>query len=263
MPKTPYTPAKRRFDLKFLLCGNSGSGKTHLCGTYTAGPVHFYMIDKGGQKTLDKLVRKRPASAPPITVDILSSREDTFSKVWKTLQDDEKSGFFDEMAEQNGLVVFDSLTTVNAKAISEITRLGGIAQAGPGRKIDMTKGMAQPHWGQLLNWMQALTSSLQDLPCACAATVHLFTLMDKEQRVVARYPSVNGQMRQVLGVDFDETYLLTSQAGSHILTMKEKGKFEAKTRVFEADSLRNVTMDAVAKAYCAGTTPKDGPKTRA
>lgn len=251
--KAPYKPETRVFDLKFLLCGNSGSGKTHLCATYD-GPIHFYMVDKGGQKTLDKLIAKRPSSSGQISVDLMSGPEWTFGKIWKQLQQDEKDGFFDEMAAQNGLIVFDSLTTANQKAIAEICRLDNITQAGPGQKINMKKGMSMPHWGQLLNWMQSITSALQNVPCAVAVTVHLFTLLGKDQEVVARYPSVNGQMRQILGVDFDETYLLTTRAKSHILTMKEKGKFEAKSRAFGVNELKDVTLAQIAKAYINNKT---------
>ena len=65
--KSPGTPAfhkqklterKRKFDLKFLLTGNSGSGKTHFTATYTKGPIHYYMFDRGGEKTVEKIAGK-------------------------------------------------------------------------------------------------------------------------------------------------------------------------------------------------------------
>jgi len=145
--KTSFKPNKRVFDLKFLLCGNSGSGKTHLCGTYTTGPVHFYMLDKGGEKSLEKLIEERPQGSPTLSVDTFSKSEVNFSDFWHKFQLDEKEGFFDYMKEQNGLVVIDSLTAANHKAIKEICKACNITPSGIGQKLDNKKGMSMPHWG--------------------------------------------------------------------------------------------------------------------
>ena len=189
--KKPFTNAKRKFDLKFLLAGNSGSGKTHLCGTYDRGPVHFYMLDKGGEKTLEKIIDNRAKDAPTLSVDILSSSQVSFSDFWFKLQQDAKDGFFDSMMEQNGLIIVDSITAANKKAIDEICKSNNITPSGIGKKLDHKKGMSMPHWGQLLQWMQTLIGTMQELPCATASTVHIHTIMNSDQAVVARYPSVN------------------------------------------------------------------------
>jgi len=115
-------------------------------------------------------------------------------------------------------------------------------------------GMAPAHWGQLLNWMTTLVSSLQELPCAVAVTVHLHTLMNSDQEVVARYPAVNGQFRQLLAADFDEAYLLTTQGTKRQIFFTEKLAFEAKSRVFDMPKVEGITMDQLATAYLAGKT---------
>ncbi len=248
--KQKLTSKKRKFDLKFLLTGNSGSGKTHFTATYTSGPIHYYMFDKGGEKTIEKIASNRD----DITIDNFSASDVQFSDFWKQYQEDEKASLFDWLAEHSGLLVIDSLTNANRKAIDEIAKKAGVTPSGIGKRIDMKLGMAPPHWGQLLNWMITLVSSLQELPCAVAVTVHLHTLMNKDQEVVARYPAVNGQFRQLLACDFDEAYLLTTQGTKRQIYFTEKLSFEAKSRVFSMPKVEDVTLDQLAKAYLVGKT---------
>lgn len=248
--KTKLTKEQRKFDLKFLLTGNSGSGKTHFTATYTDGPIHYYLFDKGGEKTIEKIMGNRT----DITIDDFSSNDVAFSDFWKQFQEDEKNGLFKWLSENSGMLVLDSLTNANQKAIKEIEKKAGVTPSGIGKKIDMKLGMAPAHWGQLLNWMTTLASSLQELPCAVAVTVHLHVLMNKEQEVVARYPAVNGQFRQLLATDFDEAYLLVSKGSKRQIYFTEKLNFEAKTRVFDMDKIEDVTLNDLARAYLAGKT---------
>ena len=248
--KTKLSAKQRKFNLKFLLTGNSGSGKTHFTATYTQGPIHYYMMDKGGEKTIEKLIKNRE----DITIDNFSQNAVLFSDFWKQFQIDAENGFFDHLAENQGLLVLDSLTNANQKAIYEITKKSGVTPSGIGTKLDNKKGMSQPHWGQLLNWMTTLVTSLQELPCAVAVTVHLHTLMNSEQHVVARYPAVNGQFRQLLACDFDEAYLLTTQGIKRKIFFTEKLNFEAKSRVFDMPYVENITMDQLSQAYLNNQT---------
>ena len=248
--KKKLASKQRKFDLKFLLTGNSGSGKTHFTATYTSGPLHYYMFDRGGEKTIEKIASNRN----DITLDNFSDSSQLFSDFWKQYQEDEKAGMFDWLAENSGLLVLDSLTNANLKAITEIAKKAGVTPSGIGKRIDMKLGMAPPHWGQLLNWMTTLVASLQELPCAVAVTVHLHTIMNKDQEVVGRYPAVNGQFRQLLACDFDEAYLLTTQGSKRQIFFTEKLSFEAKSRVFSMPKVEGITLDQLAKAYLAGKT---------
>jgi hypothetical protein len=243
--KIPLQSRQRKFDLKFLLTGNSGSGKTHFTATYTKGPIHYYQFDKGGEKTVEKLMGNRT----DITIDDFSSSQIAFSDFWQQFQTDGKNNFFEHLAANSGLLVLDSLTNANQKAIIEICKKSGVTPSGIGKKLDMKLGMAPPHWGQLLNWMTTLVTSLQELPCAVAVTVHLHVLMNSNQEVVARYPAVNGQFRQLLSADFDEAYLLTTQGNKRMIYFTEKLSFEAKSRSFDMPYVKDVTMDQLVDAY--------------
>jgi hypothetical protein len=249
-PFTQFTPPDNVFDLTFLLVGNSGSGKTDFISKYTKGPVHFYMADKGGEKTIIKNMRKEKRNN--ISVDILSGNDITFSDIWAKYQQDELNGKFEWLAKNNGIFCPDSLTSLNEKSIKEILKKDGKTPSGIGKKLDNKLGMSQPHWGQLLNWMQTFVETLQDLPCAVAIPVHLHVMMNKKQEVVARYPMVNGQFRQCLSKDFDETYLLEMKQATQIMHFKERLKFEAKSRSFSMDKKKNPKMDDLVTAYLAG-----------
>lgn len=253
--KTPLTKQDKKFDLKFFIAGPSGSGKTHFLGTYTLGPTHFYMLDRGGEKSLYKLIEKRKSSDPPITIDMIPSRQNTYTNFWKTLQQDAKAGFFDEMAEKQGLVVLpDSITTANIMAKAEIAKLNNIDLVQMSQKKNPGDTISPTLWGQLLAWMQELVGTIQELPCATASTVHLFTETDKEGSVIRRVPSVNGQFRQLIGIDFDEIYLMENKGSKHNIYFKEHNYFEAKSRVFSAKKVSDFTMDQIAQAYLSGDT---------
>ncbi len=246
MKQPLISPDKNKFDLKILLVGNSGAGKTHFCGTYTGGPIHFYMIDYGGEKTLHKLNQNRPSHSP-ITVDIIDSRATSYEKFWRMIQKDEKAGFFDEMAEKNGLIVLpDSLTSIDAMIMTDVAVKNSRDVTAP---ADTKKGMRIQDWGQVSTWLKMLISAVNSLPCAVVSTAHLFTEVDKEGVVLNRYPAVTGQYRSKLGVDFDEVYYLTGLQKKRMLYMTKYDSFQAKSRVFSARKVMNPTLDMIAQNY--------------
>lgn len=246
MNKTQLTlPDSRPFDLKFLLVSNSGGGKTHLCGTYTDGPIHFYMFDHGGEKTLYKLLKDRPESSP-ITVDSINTRKQSYSDFWRTLQKDEKSGMFDQFAEQHGMVVFDSLSAINDMIISEVAKKNG-------RDLSSSdKPLRIQDWGQAISWMKTLIGVINSLPCAAIATAHLYSESDSDGAISQRYPAVSGQYRSMIGNDFDEVYYLTERMKKRFLYMTKFDGFQAKSRSFSMKNLENPTLDLIADKYRKG-----------
>lgn len=248
--KTPLEKKPPAFNLKFLLVGNSGSGKTHFCGTYTKGPVHFYMLDPGGEITLHKINKNRPSGCE-ISIDLFSPRSDPYSKFWKTLQQDEKDGFFDEMAERKGLIVLpDSLSTASEMAVKEIAKKNKRSLYDPGIKSE--RAMRIQDWGQVGVWIKELIGVAHDLPCASATLAHIDIIMDKDREVLGRYPMLTGKVRYNAGKDFDEVYLLESVGSKRKISFVEKGKFSAKSRAFSARSVSDITMDELATAYLNG-----------
>jgi hypothetical protein len=248
MTKTILTNKDRTFDLKFLFVGDSGAGKTHFCGTYTLGPVHFYMTDPGGEKTLHKINQNRPKGCE-ISIDVFNPRSTTFSAVWATIQKDEKDGFFTSFAERNGLVVLpDSLTSLNSMILQEVVKKNNRSL------LDESKAMRIQDWGQLIQWIKAFVGVINDLPCAVAATAHLQTETGESGQVQKRYPNINGRYATSIGVDFDEVYLLEAFGKKRRIYFTERNLFSAKSRVFSNQFVEDITLDDLAKAYMSGKT---------
>lgn len=254
--KQSLAKTDRKFDLKFLLVGDSGAGKTHFCATYTKGPVHFYMLDPGGEKTLYKLLDNRPANAP-LTVDLFPERKSKWTDFWKQIQKDEKDGLFAEMAKQNGLVVLpDSLTAGTDMITREVASLNN-------RTLDNQQAPLRiQDWGQISQWTKTLISVFTDLPCAAAMTAHLYVETDqKEGHIIGRYPMVTGALRTNMGRYFDEVYYLEPVGQNFVLNFKEKDKFTAKSRFVSQRSTKNITLDMLAEHYLNDKPlPKDGTK---
>lgn len=245
-----------KFDLKFLLVGDSGSGKTHLCGTYTKGPIHFYMLDPGGEKTLYKLNKNRPADCQ-MTMDLLPERKTSWQSFWKTIQKDEKDGLFDDLAARNGIVVMpDSLSAASDMVIRDVAAQNNRTLS------EQTAPLRIQDWGQATQWIKTLISVFNDLPCAAIMTAHLYVEKDQTSgNVIARYPMVTGAMRTTIGRFFDEVYLLAPIGKNFQLYFKEFKSFNAKSRHFEARSVKNITMDQLADAYLAGKQLTEAPQT--
>lgn len=249
MTKTPLASTPPKFDLKFLLVGDSGAGKTHFCGTYTKGPVHFYMLDPGGEKTLYKLNQNRPKDCP-ITIDSYPENTTKYSTFWKQIQKDEKDGFFDKMAEANGLVVLpDSISSAGDMSVREIAFMNS-------RTLDkQTAPMRIQDWGQNIAWLKHLISVVNNLPCACAMIAHLHIEKDDSAgRIVGRYPLISGQLKYSMGRFFDEVYLLAPVGNHYNIYFKEHNGFQAKSRLFTPRNVKDITMDVLADAYLENNT---------
>lgn len=250
--KTKLVDLPRTFDLKFLLVGGSGVGKTHFCATYTGGPIHFYITDPGGEKTLSKFLKNRPERSP-ITVNTFNLRQQSFKDIWKLIQADAKAGFFDEMASLKGLVVLpDSFTTLSMIATEEIAKLAGRSQT------DSSRPMRIQDWGVLGAWMKEIVAVINDLPCAAVSTAHIHTDTDESGAVTARTPLISGRLKYTMGLFFDEVYLLERRGDKHVVHFNEINHFEAKTRTFTDKLVKDITLDEIATAYLNGTTSLQG-----
>lgn len=249
--KTPVTNTHNIFDLKILLEGDSGSGKTHLCGTYTLGPIHFYMFDKGGIVTVKKLMKNRPASSP-VTYDDFSSKEMTFSKCWDIVIKDEKEGLFDYLAENNGIVIVDSITSANVKAVREIAKLDNRTPPLPGKVVMPKKKFDFVHWTQLESWITGLIEGMQETPCASICTVHLSEHTNDDGAVIARRPAVNGKLQNLISINYDEVYNVVETNGKYVTHFKDFKMVKAGTRAFSCKKIENLNLTTLAKAYLKG-----------
>lgn len=238
------------FDLKFMLVGSPGSGKTHMCATYTKGPIHLYMTDPNGEKTLYKLNQNRP-EASPITLDIFRRSEGhTYETFWKTLQEDAKSGFFDDFKSRSGIVIFDSATSLALLALDSVAKKN---QRTPGNTPEKG-GMRRQDWGQRSAWLTELIRTLTDMPCAAILTVHLKRIVNEQTGAVIEQLNLPGQLSDCGGNFVDEVYKLKNIVKTRRIIFGGDGVFDqAKTRIFQEDSVDfksgDPIMDTLVQAY--------------
>jgi len=241
------------FDLKFMLVGSPGAGKTHLCGTYTSGPIHFYMVDPGGEKTLRKLLPDRPDSSP-ISVDTFLRRDNQdYQSLWNQLQKDAKSGFFEEMKEKSGLIVFDSMTSIMSLITDYVEKLSGKSPMKPGDR----SGFSQREWGQRSSFATELIRVINDIPGAAAVCTHLKRTQDNLSGNIIESLNLPGQLSDSAGNWFDEVYKIKAISKKIRLIFHSDGSFDqAKTRTFE-DSYKDfqrgeMALDQIVSAYFNG-----------
>lgn len=251
--KTQLTATDLTTDFKMLLVGHSGAGKTHLTGTYKSGPIHYYMVDPGGEKTLFKLLEDRPKESP-ITIDTFRRRDkQDFNQLWETMQKDAAAGFYDNLKKQNGLLVIDSMTSVIALATDAVAKLSG---KKPGLSPEKG-GFRRQEFGIRSGWILELIRQISDIPCATILCCHLQRIVDDNTGTVTESLLMPGQNSDVAGNWFDEVWKLSTIGKTLRISFKPDGKFEStKSRVFSlpyADfQMSQPTLDQLAKAYIKG-----------
>lgn len=240
-----------KFDLKFLLTGRPGTGKTHFCSTYTKGPVHFYMFDPGGEKTIRKVVRETESDLSNFTIDYFSNpRKTSFKEFWRSMQKDDSAKFFDQMAESQGLIVFDSLTKISQSILAEVAKENNRTLSSQERPLRIQD------WGQVTAWTRDFIALIDVLPCAVAVTCHYVTETDSGGAVIGEYPSIVGGSRYTLSNDFDEVYRLECAGKNYKVNFRGNSFYEAKSRVVNAQFANNITANDLYEAYINGASIK-------
>lgn len=238
--KPTFDPSGDNFNLNFLFVGPSGTGKTDLPARYTKGPVHFYMFDKGGTSTIKKVIKEKKTNN--ISVDLFNKSDLKFSTFWDKFQEDEAKGYFDYLAENNGILVTDSITKLNIIAkreISENTAKGKTLIGSKSKPIKWTFD----EWDTLGRWMQTYMNCIQDLPCATITTVHVVNETDSSGAVVGKSLTLNGAFREAIKIDFDEMYLFERKGNDFSVCMQNKSGFTARSNSFKQEVYKKLTMD--------------------
>jgi hypothetical protein len=245
--KQSLADAKPKFDLKFLLIGRPGTGKTHFTATYTKGPVHYYMFDPGGEKTVRKVAKELKQPLDRYSVDYFQDiNKISYPDFWKQMQQDDKDGFFDKLAEQQGLLVFDSITKISQMILIEV------AKKNARTLTSIEKPMRIQDWGMVTSWQRELISVIDVLPCAVAVTCHYITESNEDGAVIGEFPSIVGGLRYTLDNDFDEVYRLESVGRNYKFNFRGSSLYSAKSRVVNELFLNNITMDDLYAWYIEG-----------
>lgn len=251
MTKQTLSDAPDKFDLKFLLVGRPGTGKTHFLSTYTKGPVHWYMFDPGGEKTVRKVLRAMKGNLGNHTFDFFQDMlKITYTDVWRQLQKDAADGFFDELAEKNGMVNFDSFTKISQLILQDVAR------RNKRTLTDQSAPMRIQDWGQVTAWTRELVSVIDVLPCAVACTCHFVVETNEDGAVIGEFPSIIGGSRYTIDNDFDEVYRLQSMGNKFRINFRGTSLYAAKTRIFDSSYEDNLTMDSLFDFYMTGKALK-------
>jgi len=246
--KPLFNPSDTNFNLNFLFVGSSGTGKTDFAARYTKGPVHFYMFDKGGTSTIKKISQEKKTQN--ISLDLFNHSSIKFSEFWDNFQQDERDGLFDQLAEQNGILIIDSITKLNIIAKREISlkSLKGLPMIG---KKGKAAKWTFAEWEELRGWMQTFMNCIQDLPCATVTTVHLVNETDASGAVIGKSLTLNGAFREAIKIDFDEMYLFERKGNNFSVCMQNKANFTARSNSFKQEVYKDLKLDDLFKKHQA------------
>lgn len=234
--------SERVFDLKCLFTGDSGSGKTHFTGTYSKGPTHYYMFDPGGEKTLEKPgLFDLSLKTMDKFVDKDPRKPKAFDNFWAQLQQDEKDGFFEEMAAKQGLLVFDSGTTISQAIVDRVGKLNNFPAKWEFK-----------HWGQVTSTLLEFIRVINSLPCAAVLTTHLKEVKNAEGNLIEYKPLLTGQLAQTVGIYFSEYWVFKRNGDKTTVHFSGTGLNPASSRIMTEAKAENITFDDVYDMYMLG-----------
>lgn len=220
-----------------LVCGEAGTGKTHLLKTCRL-PVLIHAFDPGGEITLAKEIQEGKVLAEKFGPD------DPFrpwafvewTKRMKVLIDE---GLFEHI----GTYCLDSSTMWGEAILNYLTAKRGAAGKTPDGKVDY-----MPQKTEIRNWINKILS----LSCDCIVTGHLKPTEDQVTgRVTYRY-ATTGQGTIIIPAMFDELYVTeaedTSKGVNYKLRTAGAGRYSARSRLgsggkletFENPNIKNI-----------------------
>jgi len=224
--KQMYLDDPRQNSFNLLLCGETGTGKSHLATTCPA-PVHMDVFDPGGVKHLmPEVISGR--IIPAIYEGDDPFKPSMFSQWEKDMKRRITDGYFDSIA----TYFLDSSTTWANTIMNEILKRAGMAGEAPRFTHDYT-----PQKTKIVNWMKVLLN----LPCNTIVTGHLESSKDEVTGAITYRYMTTGKAEITIPLEFDEVWvadtkktskgvdyrLVTARTGSYLATTRiGRGKFE-------------------------------------
>jgi len=249
MSKQPVeTSLGDKFCPSLLIWGRPGDGKTTFAGSYTKGPIHFYEFDPQGTAVLRDHNNAHGITADTFT-DAVHGPGKTYPAFWKQLQQDEKDGFFQDMLAKEGLVVFDSYTTLENYVVEYVAKtvLNKTQQTGGAYDIK------RQDWPTVSSYVLAFFKAISKLPCAVAVLCHEKSIQNGDNEVFWR-PTILGQQADAAPRWFMEyAHVSLGQNVGLKVRVKASPSTPASNRIFsnqkKLNVLLNPTMDTYYKAF--------------
>lgn len=245
--KTMFGTANK-FDLKMLVYGAPKCGKTHFAGTYTKGPIRSFSFDPGGHRTLLKSSNEDIQVSEYKSGTTSGKRPTAWEDFLQEVRQLNAEGFFEELAEQSGLVLLESTTTM-ADAIMDYVQYA----KGTLWKGDTKNPPTQPEWGQAGIIMKTWIQHFMAAPCAVMFTAHTRTDKDEISGEMFGFPTTTGKkLGPTQGLYFDEIYYMKPQGSRFYLYTRTPTIFQAGTRLDLPDKIENPSLDKIYKVVVEG-----------
>lgn len=218
--KKMYVENKAQDTGKFLVLGDSGTGKTRLALTCPR-PVLVHSFDPGGTKTLKSGIDEGWI-IPDTRFEGENDKQPTMYKVWE----DEfnrlgKVGMFDHI----GTYVLDSTTTWADALMNNI--LKGSNRIGCKPEFE--------DWRKLLDGCKYCMKQITNLPCHVLVTGHLTYEKDEADGRIRSSLAVSGQSATKIPILFDEIYIMRpvpdTKGVRWRMQVSNDGKYTAATRM--------------------------------
>lgn len=224
MPALKDLKAAKKFNLKILAFGAPKSGKTHLAGSYTKGPIQVINFDPNGYNTLFKSTNEN------IDVELFHKKDMKDAKVWMEFNKwmgNKLGPIAKTLAANNGLLLIDSITLMVEALMDHIQNTDGKLFVGDNKIPPELQ-----HWSKAQIMFKQVLDFFTNLPCAVMFTAHTREEKDELTGAIMGFPtSVTKTFGPKQGGYFDEVYYMRVNRGHYYCHTAGYQVYQSGTRV--------------------------------
>lgn len=219
---------KSEGNLKLLLYGDSGAGKTSLIASMP-GPVHIADFDGKVLSAAEFLRKKNPEQLKQVTYENYTLQATT------RLPAEQFSFDMGQAKKENPFpyktIGLDSLTTFSDESMKYLIHVNPSSVI----KRMLTKGVQMPvlqDYQMIRIWFKQVITALLALPCNVVVTAHI--QMDKDELTgqIVRSPMLSGKLSRELPIYFGEVWrAYRDDKGEHWAQTQSDSKFTCRSQI--------------------------------